>query len=631
MMTQIAQPNPAQNPFLPSQFTAPKRLPAIIKRAVGVGLSVGVLVNAASANVGLNEPQASNALNLPSGNLLNDAPNNSPNDAPISTAMMAQNPAKSSSTVRDFAKNSLNNQSLNLNSSQAQNYGNFGDAARLDGGFSLPSVRFSANAHAQNLQNSANLGVSAANPSAVNFTTPNLSAGANFQEQRRNKEIAAWSLRQINASLPLIDDPWAVQQLVQMGAQMNALVRGQSLLSVVLINDSNINAFAVPGGLIGMNAGTILSADALDEVASVMAHEIAHLSQRHYEHNLDNRKKFLAIGLGGLLAAIAASAASGDAAAAMMIGAQTMGAESMAAHSREHEREADRVGQQILAQAGFDAKAMPRFFQQLQRQVSLNRTANAFAPSFMRSHPFTTERLSESTQRAANFTAPTMTQKQAQAQAFDALYWRLNYLSKQANETELRVNAKHSKGAQLALAMYLADNQRHQEAQSVYQAGQFDSDDVLACITAAHLAAAKQDYQQAVDVLAPCQAIYPERRDLRLYLAQHAINAGDFAKALNLLSPLTFDGSHDVLAWDLSQKAYTLQANHAQNTHAQTIATIHALRARSQLLLWRGQYEGALQANAQAAMHARTDNATMLLTMLDNDKAAIVSARDFKP
>ena len=105
---------------------------------------------------------------------------------------------------------------------------------------------------------------------------PNIVTGTRFNEQYINRQIALWSLRQINSSMTLIDDPWVNQVINDMTAQMNALVRTQSLIATPIINDSSINAFAVPGGVIGMNTGTILSAGELDEVASVIAHEIAH-------------------------------------------------------------------------------------------------------------------------------------------------------------------------------------------------------------------------------------------------------------------------------------------------------------------------------------------------------------------
>lgn len=464
------------------------------------------------------------------------------------------------------------------------------------------------------------------------FSIPAITTGVGFYDKHRNEQLAAWSLRQIHANLPLIEDPWSVQTLTQMSAEMNTLVRPLPLYSVVLINDKNINAFAVPGGLIGMNTGTILSSQGLDEVASVLAHEIAHISQRHYESRLENNKKLLAMQIGGLLAAIAASAASGDAAVMAMAGAQTASAEGAATHSREHEREADRVGMQILSQAGYDARAMPRFFARLHRQTTLNSSGQGvFLPTFVQSHPFTSERLSEATARADSHLPPSMSQRQEQAVLFDRWFWRLKYLTKQTTHTELISNAEQSAGARLALALWLADHHRHQEAKQTLEAGKFDAYDPLVCLTKAHLFATTKQYNKAVNELSVCQKIYPERRDLRVQLAEYHIHAGDAKSALVLLSSLTNDGSYDSLAWSLAQQAYELLARTANDPDAKNNANIHALRSRSQVELWRADYKASLQSLAQAIKIATDYDKQSLLALLKKDQQLVQAAKDFQP
>lgn len=456
---------------------------------------------------------------------------------------------------------------------------------------------------------------------------PQLTYGVSFNEQYINQKIAQWSLQQVNGSLPLIDDPWVNQFIWQMTANMNAQVRSQSLLSVPIINDTAINAFAVPGGLIGLNAGVVLSAGALDEVASVLAHEIAHLSQRHYEHSQDNNSKLLALQLGGLLAAIAASAVSGDAAAVAMIGSQTISAENRALHSREHEKEADRVGMRILAQSGYDAKAMPRFFERLHKQTALHQFDQAFIPSFMQSHPFTAERLSEATSRASHYNNVSMAQKQSQAQDFDKLTWRLKYLTKQVNLAEL--STAQSVGAKLALVAYLADEGKIEQATQVFELARFDTSDPLVCVTWAHLLSAKKDYKEAVDVLQACHSLYPERRDLRLHLADALIKLNQPAHIL--LQPLVNNMPHDKLAWELMQQTYENQARHTKNSVYKDVLTSHALRARSQVQLWQAKYLAALQSNAQASEMIKNHQGQQALqSLLEKDKAQILSFQTFK-
>lgn len=467
------------------------------------------------------------------------------------------------------------------------------------------------------------------NPPNTHQLSPVITTGARFNEQHINQKIAQWSLQQVNQSLPLIDDPWVNQLIFSMSAQMNAQVRQQALLGVAVIDDQAINAFAVVGGLIGLNTGTVLSANALDEVASVLAHEIAHLSQRHYEHSQDNNAKLLALQFGGLLAAILASSVSGDAAATALIGAQTATAETAAAHSREHEKEADRVGMQILAQAGYDANAMPRFFERLYKQTTLHQSDQVFVPSFMQSHPFTTERLSEAAARASAYPVVSLSQKQQQIAIFEQLTWRLKYLGKQVSLAELFGASKHSRGATLALVAYLADEGRTDVAKQVFETANFDDSDPLVCITHAHVLDAQKSHQQAIDVLQACHALYPERRDLRLYLAGALIKANQPAHAL--LKPLTDKTPHDLLAWKLTQQTYENQAHLATTAAYKDMATIYALRARSQVALWQGKYLAALQSNAQASELIKNHQEQQALQrLLQKDKTQILSFQAFK-
>lgn len=454
---------------------------------------------------------------------------------------------------------------------------------------------------------------------------PSMTTGARFNEQYLNKEIALWVLRQINESMPIIEDAWVSQLIYDMTASMNATVRTQPLIATPIIHDNSINAFAVPGGLIGLNTGTILASGELDEVASVLAHEIAHLSQRHYEHRQDEKGKLLALQLGGLLTAIVASSVSGDLATTALIGSQTMMAESMATHSREHEKEADRVGMQILAQSGYDARAMTRFFERLYKQVSLHQSKDAFLPSFIQSHPLTADRLSEASVRAMTYPLVSMSAKESQAKDFDRLIWRLRYLTHQADISTLNIASKNSQGARLALVQALADKGRYDEALAVFERGNFDKTDPLSCIVKAHVWTKKGNHTQAVTVLTACQAIYPERRDLRLHLANAKIDANDGDGAIRLVKPLTDKTAHDRIAWSILQRAY----EKSQSMH-EYLSAIYALHARSQVELWGAKYQGALQSNAQAIKLAK-EHDTSLLPMLENSKQAIMTARDYRP
>ena len=143
---------------------------------------------------------------------------------------------------------------------------------------------------------------------------PNLRGqGLSFAEQYQNKLLGEWSLRNINGRTKMEHDPWIHETVKDITWRLNAQARQQAPLGLVIIDNPSINAFAAPGGVIGLNTGTIMAASSMDELASVIAHEVAHISQNHYESGADERKKALLMQIGGMLAAIAASAVDGDA------------------------------------------------------------------------------------------------------------------------------------------------------------------------------------------------------------------------------------------------------------------------------------------------------------------------------
>lgn len=472
-------------------------------------------------------------------------------------------------------------------------------------------------------------------------THPIITQETGFNEERYHRLIAQWSLQQLNGSVAQIFDPWVLNNLYRISAQMNAHVRPQSLLATPIIIDKNINAFAVVGGLIAINTGTLLTANSLDESASVLAHEIAHLSLRHHERRQDNQGKLVALQLGGLLAAIAATSVDGDGAAALLIGSQTLAAEHAATHSRTHEREADRVGMQILVKSGFDGRAMPAFFERLHRQASLNQHQNTFIPSFVRTHPLTHERLSEAHLQARQYQPHTP--NIAHEQLFDLLTWRIKYLAKQTDFKELSTAAHTSLGAKLALIAFLADNNRTTEAwalwQSIEKLPEQQRSDPLFCITKAHIAYEQKDFVKATKILTPCHAIYPERKDLPLYLADAQFFAGDYLGAEKLLNRLvnhntSLGGIHlgeaNLVAWNLLQKIYEQRSLTHTDTNKHQ-ADILALRTRAKQELWRGQYQAALNSLTTAQALAQAHHQDGLITLLEQDKKQVQTYQKFTP
>lgn len=474
---------------------------------------------------------------------------------------------------------------------------------------------------------------------------PNLQGqGLSFADQYQNKIIGEWSLQNINGRVKMEHDPWIQETVKNMTWRLNAQARQQAPLALVIIDNPSINAFAAPGGVIGLNTGTILAASSMDELASVVAHEVAHVSQRHYENGADEKRKAMLMQIGGMLAAIAASTADGDAAAAVMMGSQTAAMNSSMAFSRNNEREADRVGMQIMTQAGYDPRAMPRFFGTMNQQSQLNQVANRFLPSFVRSHPLSNERLSESQSRAQRYPSLSLTQQQRHQALFDLLYWRVKTTGKHASETELTTAAKNSVGAKLALMHWYGEHQRFDEANDIMAqltalpADQRQTLEPLLSITHSQVLTEQNKWAQAAEVLAAQQRLYPERRDLRLYLAEALTNSNQPTQAQALLKPLTQQQPSDRYAWQSLQLANEKLAKTTASPQVARIATINALRYRSHDQLWNGRYDSALTSLTQAKQltkqlqaSAQSSSTRPLLASIEQEIKNVKTAKDYKP
>ena len=480
---------------------------------------------------------------------------------------------------------------------------------------------------------------------STELTLPNLEGqGLSFVDQYHNKQLGAWSLQNINGGVKMEHDPWVNETIKEVTWRLNAEARKLAPMAVVIIDNPSINAFAAPGGVIGINTGTIEAASSMDELASVIAHEVAHISQRHYESGSDERKKALLMQIGGMLAAIAASSVDGDAGAAVMMGSQTATMNSSMAHSRSNEREADRIGMQVMTGAGFDPRAMPRFFATMNQKSQLNQVENRFLPSFARSHPQSAERLSEAQSRAQRYPPLSLSQQQRHQALFDLLYWRVKSVGKQTSETALTTAATRSLGAKLALLHWYGEQQRFADADALLSeltalpASQKQNMQPLLAITHAQILAEQNQWQRAAEVLSAQQRLYPERRDLRLHLAEALTNSNEPARAQALVKPLTRQQPSDRYAWQTLQLANEKMAKNAPTSAIAPIATINALRYRSQDQLWSGRYKAALTSLTQAKSLTeqlqttkKASSANALLANITAEIQEVKSAEDFKP
>jgi predicted Zn-dependent protease len=197
------------------------------------------------------------------------------------------------------------------------------------------------------------------------------------------------------------EDPEITRYLDSLGARLAAGVGSAGFrFSFFVANDRSINAFAMPGGYIGVNKGLLLCAQSEGELASVLGHEMAHVTQRHLARTqAKGTSSQLTMLATVAAAALASMSRNSDAVVGTLSAGVGLTVANQLAFSRDNEREADRVGMQYLAAAGFDVRNMPDFFQRLQQSEHLN-GGDTYA--FLRTHPVTIERISEAQNRATS-------------------------------------------------------------------------------------------------------------------------------------------------------------------------------------------------------------------------------------
>ncbi len=211
-------------------------------------------------------------------------------------------------------------------------------------------------------------------------------------------------MRQLRSRAQIIEDPLLREYLQAIGTRIASAAPPRPFpFRFFLVADDTINAFAAPGGFIAVHSGLFLATRSEDELAAVIAHEVAHVTQRHIARRLEAGRQTSLITLASLLAAMALSGSSGEATEASLYAGMAASAQRQLNYTRQHEHEADRIGIDILAGAGFDPRAMADFFQTMQER---DRYASDTQIELLRTHPVNPTRIAEARQRAERLPHP---------------------------------------------------------------------------------------------------------------------------------------------------------------------------------------------------------------------------------
>ena len=434
---------------------------------------------------------------------------------------------------------------------------------------------------------------------------PDIGSGIGLLDQQKEKLIGEKVYREVHRQMPTIQDAWLEDQFLQVFSGILSQTQLGQPIGLVIIKDPQINAFAVPGGLFALNTGLITSAKNLDEIAGVMAHEIAHVAQRHYSRSQEAFKGQGLLALAGIIVGAAiASQADSDVGSAVMLGTQAALMDKQLSYSRNQEREADRIGMQFMYAAGYNPQSMADYFETMHRATS----RVSFLPDFWLTHPLTTERMSEARLRANQL--PQVKSKIYDLD-FDILKWYTQVVSNQATEIQLQAlaNQKNIAGL-LALSKFYLMQGDYTQAQSNLDLVKIKlKSHILVPLIQTDIYLGQNKFDQAYDSISSLQKTMPENRALSYKLAEVLIRQGKIDQAQALVQRFIRKNQRDIQGWQLLQQATNLDKS-------SPLQAVNVLCYRAEAEYWSGYEENAIKsmlhaqrlAKGNLAMSAKIDS-----------------------
>jgi len=378
---------------------------------------------------------------------------------------------------------------------------------------------------------------------------------------QKEYELGRAFLKAFRSQVRTISDPLLqdyLEELIYKLASFSTLK--DKRLEIAIVDNKTINAFAVPGGVIGIHNGLLLQAGTEAQLSSVLAHELAHLSQRHFARSVEAQKRNTIPNMAGLLAGIIVAATSGGSAGmAALTAIQAATLQSQLRYSRLHEQEADRVGMQTIVRAEMDPGGAADMFEKMQQA---SRYASNRPPEFLLSHPVTESRISDARNRA---------RKHPKKMYTDSLRFQLMkarvilHFSGNSKETVSRFRAKLSSGSsqpdadQYGLVLALTANGDFAEAEaklgSLRKASPMEMSYLIA---EAELYIASAKNEQAIQLLDNALSINPGNHPLTMTLADALIKSNQPHRAESLLEKHSSRKPNDPYVWYLLAETHGL-------------------------------------------------------------------------
>ncbi|KJG08447.1 M48 family peptidase [Photobacterium kishitanii] len=404
-------------------------------------------------------------------------------------------------------------------------------------------------------------------------------------------------MRMMYASRPIINDPVLSEYIQDLGHKLVANADGvKTPFNFFLIQNYEINAFALFGGNIGVHSGLFLHAKTESELASVIAHEIAHVTQRHLARTLEDQANKKSATMAAMIGSLLLVAAAPEAGIAALHTTTAISIQGMLNHTRSHEKEADRIGIATLARAGFNPQAMPHFFGRLAEKYRYT----SKLPPMLLSHPLPESRIADSRMRADNYPSVRLPPSERYLLAKSRIVARnlgfsqtsaLNWFN-----TELKKAAPNQrKELNYGKSLVYLDNGQYAKAQQLLLpliASEPNNLFYIDAITDLNLY--QKHYDKAITRLEKALQYQPESSVLQLNLANVLLEAKHYKQSLSILNRYSYQHPNDINGWALLAQNYAKQNQRAGE-----------LAAMGELAALRAQWKLAISNYTQAAQKAK--------------------------
>lgn len=395
------------------------------------------------------------------------------------------------------------------------------------------------------------------------------------------RSIGETAMKEIRWHEPAyLDDPEVSDYLNHLGMRLASAVPDvRQDFEFFVLKDPTLNAFAMPGGYIGVHTTLILATQSESELAGVLSHEISHVTQHHIARMVGKQSQASMLSLASLLVGVLAARNSPQAAQAAIVGGTALGAQTQLNYSRDFEREADRMGFQILETAGFDVSGMANFFERLQKA---SRVYENNAPGYLRSHPLTTERIADMENRA---------QSRPYRQVPDSLDYqlvraKLKVMSMTPADAvlEFQSQIKDQKFMSLAAAhyglarAYLVSNNAAAAEKEWAVLRQMKLGSPMLDALAADIAKAQGNKTLALQLFREGHVRYPRAHRLTYGYVDALLAAGNAAEAVKVVDLELVNAPKDPALYDMQAKANAALGRRVRQHRA--LSELYALQGR---------------------------------------------------